>query len=182
MEIATRISQYSKTHCFPRNSVHSLTTQVSLLCNNINHCLLLSVVDIYCSDNILLLYIFISKRSHWQLWNLLDFHASFITNERVEARKGGKLIEINFCITGFSLSAWKDKQGIAAADPLPAWAQVLLLEELDIAQYMDSAQCVRGTGLYGNTVKLGTDTGFNQNAATTPQCRILHQYSFLWFI
>ena len=73
---------------------------------------------------------------------------------------------------GFSLSAWKEKQGIALADPLPPWAQVLLLEELDIAQYMESAQCVRGSGLYANSVKTGTDTGFNQNAATTPQCEL----------
>ena len=85
-----------------------------------------------------------------------------------------KVTTINFVLhSGFSLSAWKEKQGIALADPLPPWAQVLLLEELDIAQYMESAQCVRGSGLYTNSVKTGTDTGFNQNAATTPQCELI---------
>lgn len=85
-------------------------------------------------------------------------------------------LSIGWYIVGFSLSAFKNNQGIPAADPLPAWAQALLLEELDIAQYMDTAQCRRGAGLYSNTMKSGQDTGFNQNAVSTPQCERLFNH------
>lgn len=114
------------------------------------------------------------RLQYWFCWiGFIFFYAKETHNKHNDFAQL-KVTTINFVLyPGFSLSAWKEKQGIALADPLPPWAQVLLLEELDIAQYMESAQCVRGSGLFANSVKTGTDTGFNQNAATTPQCELI---------
>ena len=73
--------------------------------------------------------------------------------------------------TGFSLSAWKTGKGLNPADPLSAWAQATLFEELGMAQYLTSSECARGSGLYVDSMSGGSNIGFNTNQSTYSQCK-----------
>lgn len=52
------------------------------------------------------------------------------------------------------------------------WPELLLFEELDIAQYVYSTQCARGSGLYTSSSVSGVDIGFNTDAASYSQSKI----------
>lgn len=49
---------------------------------------------------------------------------------------------------GFSLSKWKRDEKVPIGVQLPDWAKQLLLEHLDISQFMDSIPCKRDTGIF----------------------------------
>lgn len=49
---------------------------------------------------------------------------------------------------GFSLSKWKRDEKVPIGVRLPVWAKQLLLEHLDIAQFMNTIPCKRDTGIF----------------------------------
>ncbi|XP_062582876.1 uncharacterized protein LOC134244633, partial [Saccostrea cucullata] len=71
--------------------------------------------------------------------------------------------------SGFSLSAWRRQHSVPFGIPLNTWTKALLLEHLDIAQYRESNECIRGKGYYTCTNYGGVGTGFNLNASRIPQ-------------
>lgn len=73
---------------------------------------------------------------------------------------------------GFSLSNWRSSNGVPAGTSMTGWPELLLFEELDIAQYVYSTQCVRGTGLYTSSSVSGVNIGFNTDAASYSQSKI----------
>ena len=74
-------------------------------------------------------------------------------------------------LTGFSLSDWRSSNGVPAGAPMTGWPEALLYEELDIAQYLYSAQCSRGSGLYTSSMAAGISIGFNTDAGSNPECK-----------
>lgn len=73
---------------------------------------------------------------------------------------------------GFSLSDWRSSNGVPAGGSMSGWPELLLYEELDIAQYVYSTQCVRGAGLYTSSSVSGVNIGFNTDAASYSQCKL----------
>ncbi|XP_062596534.1 uncharacterized protein LOC134257978, partial [Saccostrea cucullata] len=57
---------------------------------------------------------------------------------------------------GFSLSEWKQKEKVSNSTQIPAWAKYLLLEHLDIAQYMEPSPCKRGAGRFSKPISTGS--------------------------
>lgn len=58
---------------------------------------------------------------------------------------------------GFSLSKWKRDEKVPTG-VFPTWAKHLLLEHLDISQYMNLIPCKRGSGMFSDqNVKTATN-------------------------
>lgn len=58
-------------------------------------------------------------------------------------------------IIGFSLSKWKSDEKVPTLVQFPEWAKHLLLEYLDIAQYMNPIPCKRGVGMFFDQSLIG---------------------------
>jgi hypothetical protein len=65
-----------------------------------------------------------------------------------------------FYILGFSLSKWKRDEKVPVGVRFPDWAKYLLMEYLDIAQYMNPVACQRGVGIF-------YDPNLNQNSTNS---------------
>lgn len=64
-------------------------------------------------------------------------------------------MNFRFGIIGFSLSKWKSDEKVPTLVQFPKWAKQLLLEHLDIAQYMDPIPCKRGVGMFFDKSLIG---------------------------
>lgn len=61
----------------------------------------------------------------------------------------------DYGIIGFSLSKWKSDEKVPTLVQFPEWAKNLLLEYLDIAQYMNPIPCKRGVGMFFDQSLIG---------------------------
>lgn len=98
------------------------------------------------------------------LWFILVKTFSYICKQTSYTCILSEILEV------FSLSQWKREHDIQFGVPLSTWTKALLLEHLDIAQYRESTECQRGSGLYTSSTYNYRNTGFNLNASHTSQC------------